>query len=81
VPQNFIAYDRDQELLLPPDWSWLPKNHLAWFVLAAVEEIDLYPPELSTEQGRRGWLREAKQRLEAERAANPISDRTGARKM
>ena len=32
---------------------------------------DELPPELSTEQGRRGWLREAKQRLEAERAANP----------
>ena len=32
---------------------------------------DELPPELGTEQGRRGWLREAKQRLEAERAANP----------
>ena len=29
------------------------------------------PPEFATAQGRRGWLREAKQRLEAERAANP----------
>jgi len=43
MPQNFIACDRDQELLLPPDLrSWLPENHLAWFVLAAVEEMDLY---------------------------------------
>src|SRR3954469_9982346 len=32
---------------------------------------DELPPELATEQGRRGWLREAKQRLEAERAKNP----------
>ena len=32
---------------------------------------DELPPEFSTAQGRRGWLREAKQRLEAERAANP----------
>jgi transposase len=32
---------------------------------------DELPPELATEQGRRGWLREAKQRLEAERARNP----------
>src|SRR3954469_19494271 len=31
---------------------------------------DELPPEFSTAQGRRGWLREAKQRLEAERAAN-----------
>src|SRR3954466_5888979 len=32
---------------------------------------DELPPEFSTAQGRRGWLREAKQRLEAERAARP----------
>jgi transposase len=32
---------------------------------------DELPPELATEQGRRGWLREAKQRLEGERASNP----------
>jgi transposase len=31
---------------------------------------DELPPEFATAQGRRGWLREAKQRLEAERAAN-----------
>jgi transposase len=44
VPQNFIACGRDQELLLPPNLSdWLPEDHLAWFVLAAVEEMDLSP--------------------------------------
>src|SRR3954466_14544043 len=32
---------------------------------------DELPPEFATAQGRRGWLREAKQRLEVERAANP----------
>src|ERR671937_1316121 len=32
---------------------------------------DELPPEFATAHGRRGWLREAKQRLEAERAANP----------
>src|SRR3954467_11910265 len=32
---------------------------------------DELPPEFETAQGRRGWLREARQRLEAERAANP----------
>ena len=42
MAQNFIAFDRDQELLLPPDLrDWLPGNHLAWFVLGAVEDIDL----------------------------------------
>jgi hypothetical protein len=32
---------------------------------------DELPAKFATAQGRRGWLREAKQRLEAERAANP----------
>jgi transposase len=42
MPQNFIACDRDQELLLPPSLSeWLPEDHLAWFVLEAVGELDL----------------------------------------
>ena len=42
MSQNFIGCDRDQELLLPPSLrEWLPEGHLAWFVLAAVEEMDL----------------------------------------
>jgi len=42
MPQNFLACDREQELLLPPSLcEWLPGDHLAWFVLAAVEEFDL----------------------------------------
>jgi transposase len=42
--QNFIACDREQELLLPPSLrDWLPANHLAWFVLDAVDAIDLRP--------------------------------------
>jgi transposase len=42
VAQNFLTCDRDQELLLPPSLrEWLPEDHLAWFVLDAVEEIDL----------------------------------------
>ena len=42
MPQNFIACDRDQELLLPPNLKeWLPEDHLAWFVLATTEEMDL----------------------------------------
>src|SRR4051795_12399789 len=41
---SFIACDREQSFLMPPDVrEWLPENHLAWFVLAAVEEMDLYP--------------------------------------
>jgi transposase len=42
MAQNFIACDRDQELLLPPSLrDWLPEEHLAWFVLDAVAEMDL----------------------------------------
>jgi transposase len=42
MAQNFIACDRDQELLLPPSLrEWLPQDHLAWFVLDAVEAMDL----------------------------------------
>jgi transposase len=42
MAQNFIACDRDQELLLPPSLrEWLPEDHLAWFVLDAVSELDL----------------------------------------
>ena len=42
MAQNFIACDREQELLLPPSLrEWLPQDHLAWFVLDAVEAMDL----------------------------------------
>jgi transposase len=42
VAQNFLPCDRDQELLLPPSLrEWLPQDHLAWFVLEAVGELDL----------------------------------------
>jgi hypothetical protein len=41
---SFIACDREQSFLLPPDVrEWLPENHLVWFVLAAVEEMELEP--------------------------------------
>jgi transposase len=42
MAQNFIACDREQELLLPLRLrEWLPDDHLAWFVLDAVEAMDL----------------------------------------
>ncbi len=42
MAQNFLTCDRDQELLLPPSLKdWLPSDHLAWFVLDAVDELDL----------------------------------------
>jgi transposase len=41
---NFLACDRDQAFLLPPDLrDWLPADHLAWFVLDVVDQLDLGP--------------------------------------
>jgi transposase len=42
MAQNFIAADREQVFLMPPSLrEWLPADHLAWFVLDAVAELDL----------------------------------------
>jgi transposase len=44
MAQNFLSSDRDQPLLLPPDLrEWLPEDHLAWFVIEAIDELDLEP--------------------------------------
>src|SRR3954454_7642286 len=40
--QRFVACDREQSFLMPPDVrEWLPPGHLAWFVIDAVAEMDL----------------------------------------
>jgi transposase len=42
MAQRFIACDREQSFLMPPDVrEWLPEGHLAWFVLDAVAAMDL----------------------------------------
>ena len=42
MPQNFIESRRDHGFLLPPDVrDWLPGDHLAWFVIDAVAQLDL----------------------------------------
>jgi transposase len=42
MPQNFIVCDREQAFLLPPSLrDWLAEDHLAWFVIDAVERMDL----------------------------------------
>jgi transposase len=44
MPQNFLSCDRAQPMLLPPDLrDWLDDDHLAWFVIDAVSELDLEP--------------------------------------
>jgi transposase len=58
VPQNFIACDREQELLLPPSLrEWLPEDHLAWFVIDVVDALDLAPFLAGYRQD--GWGRAA----------------------
>ena len=42
MAQNFIESCREQGFLLPPDVrDWLPADHLAWFGIDAVGQMDL----------------------------------------
>jgi hypothetical protein len=42
MAQRFIACDREQACLMPPDVrECLPEGHLAWFVIDAVAAMDL----------------------------------------
>ncbi len=56
--QNFIAADREQVFLMPPDLrEWLEPGHLAWFVVDAVGELDL--AAFYSRYRRDGWGRPA----------------------
>ena len=55
---NFVAFDRDQMMLLPPSLSeWLAEDHLAWFVIDAVKQLDL--AEFYASYRDDGWGRAA----------------------
>jgi transposase len=42
MPQNFIACDREQAMLLPPSLlDWVSEDHVVWTILSSVEEMDL----------------------------------------
>ena len=42
MPQNFIACDRGQTMLMPPDLTdWVPDDHVVWSILGAVGQMDL----------------------------------------
>src|SRR5215210_155183 len=42
MAQNFLSCDRDQDFLMPPSVrEWLPADHLAWWLLEAVGQLDL----------------------------------------
>jgi transposase len=39
---NFVAVEREQLFLMPPSVAdWLPEDHLGWFVLDVIAELDL----------------------------------------
>ena len=40
--KKFIAVNRDQGFLLPPDMNdWLPKDQIARYIVSIVEQLDL----------------------------------------
>ncbi len=42
MPQRFLPCERDQQYLMPASLrDWLPEDHLAWFVLDAVSQLEL----------------------------------------
>lgn len=44
MPRNFLPCDREQTLLLPNCLlDWLPKDHLALFIIDAVDQMNLAP--------------------------------------
>ena len=58
MPVNFIPCDRNQVYLMPPSLEdWLSKDHLAWFVLDAVAQMDLGP--FYAKRRADGWGRAA----------------------
>jgi hypothetical protein len=51
---NFLPCDRDQGFLLPLEVrDWLPADHLAWFVLDVVDQLDLGPFLMAVERSQR----------------------------
>jgi transposase len=59
MPQNFIACDRGQTMLMPPDLTeWVPDDHVVWSILGAVDQMDLsefYGAYRANGQGRAAY--------------------------
>jgi hypothetical protein len=46
--QNFLPCDRNQQYLMPPSVSeWLAEDHLVWFLLEVVDELECAPRSAS----------------------------------
>jgi transposase len=60
MAKQFLSYDLNQQLLLPPDMkSWLPEGHLALFLADVVGQMDLGPfyraQSKKDDRGRAGY--------------------------
>ena len=54
MARGFIACDREQSFLMPPDVrEWLPKDHFAWFVLDGLRKT----PRPGSSSGRYAFMR------------------------
>jgi transposase len=62
MAHNFVAVERDQIYLLPPSMAdWLEEDHLAYFIIDAVEEMDLGAFYRDyRDDGRGGWAHDPK---------------------
>lgn len=52
MAKSYRPVDRDQAFLLPPDMrSWLPAEHLVWFVISVVDQLDVSAFESRSRRG------------------------------
>jgi hypothetical protein len=69
MAQNFIACDREQPFLLPPDVrDWLPEDHLAWFVIDTVGLMETSQFHAAYREDGHGRARTVGVRREEQRA-------------
>ncbi|MCM3659728.1 transposase [Georgenia satyanarayanai] len=52
MAKDYRPVDRDQQFLLPPDMrSWLAPDHLVWFVISVVEQLEMERFEALSRRG------------------------------
>ncbi|MEW2479049.1 transposase, partial [Mycobacterium sp. NPDC049093] len=55
MARGYRPVARDQEFLLPPNMvDWLPEDHLVWFVIEVVEQLDTTAFHTNRKLGRAG---------------------------
>lgn len=60
MARDFRKPDRDQSFLLPPDMrDWLPAGHLVWFLIDAIDQLNLVKLEAKAKLGGAGRRRYA----------------------